>query len=194
MYPPAPWRLTGQGWLSVFRVRSADSRPDGTYAVGFVDYEPGGQLSYSELLVARRLSGTRNAVEVTDIWVDSVESCEGGRALWAIPKELCDFTRESTRTGPLSRAEWSASVSGRPIAEAYFTDVSRLAPRMPFSGRTRQPAVDGGPPRSGSFKGTAKALPCRGRWDFAPDSPLAWLRHQRQLASLRIADFRMLFN
>ena len=105
-YPPAPWGLQGQGWLSLFRVRSAGPRPDGRYVAGFVSYEPDSPLTYAELLVARVLD--RRQVEITDIWVDSVASRDGGRALWAIPKELCDFTLERRRTGPLTRTTWSA--------------------------------------------------------------------------------------
>ena len=33
----------------------------------------------------------------------------------------------------------------------------------------------------------------RARWDFAADGPLGWLRPARQLASVRMADFRMSF-
>ena len=192
-YPPAPWGLQGQGWLSLFRVRRAGLRPDGLYVAAFVSYEPDSPLTYSELLVARVLD--RRQVEITDIWVDSVASRDGGRALWAIPKELCDFTREHRRTGPLSRTTWSAGVGRRPIAEASFTDASKFAPRLPFGAGTRQPtlaAVEGAPVTA-TFRGSAKALACRGSWAFDAAGPLGWLHGQRRVGSFRVADFRMQF-
>ena len=90
--------MHGQGWLSLFRPRRIGPRPDGTYVAAFVSYEPGSPLTYSELLIARVLD--RRQVEITDIWVDSVVSRDGGRALWAIPKELYDFTLEHRRRLP----------------------------------------------------------------------------------------------
>jgi hypothetical protein len=199
-YPSAPWRMRGQGWLSLFRVRGTGLRPDGTYVAAFVSYETESPLTYSELLVARVLD--RRRVEITDIWVDSVASRDGGRALWAIPKELCEFTLEHRRTGPLSRTSWWAGVERRPIAAASFTDVSKAAPRLPFVGGTRQPALaDGGAtdpgghgePVTAALRGSAKALACRGGWDFDAAGPLGWLRGQRRIGSFRVADFRMLF-
>ena len=44
-----------------------------------------------------------------------------------------------------------------------------------------------------ALKGSAKALPCRGRWEFDEAGPLAWLAGKRPLASFRMADFQMSF-
>jgi len=199
-YPPAPWPLVGQMWLSLLRLRAAAEAPDGVrpaglYGVAFVSYEEGSPLTYGELLVARALPGRGRDVEITDIWVDSPASMAGGRELWAIPKGLCDFTLESSRTGPLSRTEWSASLARRPIASARFTDVSRATVRLPFKGGTWQPGIEDtdGEPRTATLQGSSRTLPCRGHWDFAPDGPLAWLRDRRPIASFRMADFRMSF-
>lgn len=196
-YPPAPWDMVGSLWLSLFRLRAAvdDLRPAGVYGVAFVSYEEGSPLTYSELLVARpvREDGLK-AVSITDIWVDSPASVAGGRGLWAIPKELCDFTLESSYRGPLTSTEWSASVGRRPIARARFTDVSRVAVRLPFRGATWQPPIDDhAAPVTAALTGSAKALPCRGHWEFAPDGPLGWLAGARRLASFRQAGFRMSF-
>jgi acetoacetate decarboxylase len=198
-YPPAPWPLVGQMWLSLFRLRepveaSGGRRAAGLYGVAFVGYEEGSPLTYSELLVARAL-GRGRAVEITDIWVDSPASMAGGRELWAIPKGLSDFTLDSARTGPLSRTSWAATAARRPIASADFVDLSRTAPRLPFRGLTRQPGIEdtGGEERSAALRGTARMLPCRGRWDFAADGPLDWLARARPLASCRMADFRLSF-
>jgi hypothetical protein len=193
-YPQPPWRMQGQLWLSLFRVRGVDGRPDGVYGAAFVSYEPGSELTYSELLVARPVAGPGRAVEITDIWVDSPESMEGGRELWAIPKGLCEFTSSTNRRGPLARAEWSASITGVPVARATFSDVSHLAPRLPFRGATRQPALEpGGEPLTAALRGSARSLPCRGRWDFDAAGPLGWLAGRRPLASFRMSGFEMSF-
>jgi acetoacetate decarboxylase len=39
-----------------------------------------------------------------------------------------------------------------------------------------------------------RALPCRGRWSFASDGPLAFLQEARQLASFRMKAFRLRFD
>jgi hypothetical protein len=198
-YPAAPWAMVGQLWLSIFRVSDAPGgvRQPGTYGAAFVSYEPGSPLTYSELLVARLVDAGSygKRVSITDIWVDSPASVAGGRELWAIPKDLCDFELETGHRGPLSSTDWSASLGRSPIASASFTDVSRVAPRIKFKGGTWQPGIEDtdGEERTATLQGSSKALPCRGRWDFAADGPLGWMRGARQVASFRQADFRMSF-
>jgi len=197
-YPAAPWQMVGSLWVSLFRLEHDvdELRPAGVYGAAFVSYEEGSVLTYSELLVARRVPSGRfkGRVSITDIWVDSPASVAGGRELWAIPKGLCDFTLESSYRGPVTTSEWSASLERRPIASARFTDLSRVAPRLPFKGGTWQPELpEGGGEKTATMQGSAKAAPCRGSWDFDADGPLAWLRGARQLASFRQAGFRMSF-
>lgn len=198
-YPPAPWHMHGSLWLSVFRLReAADERhPAGVYGCALVDYREPSPLTYGELLVARptKAPDGAKAVTITDIWVDSPSSLAGGRALWAIPKDLCDFDLESSFRGPVTRTSWTASVERRPIVEASFTDVSRAAPRAPFKGLVDQPPIAEHPGRGRAvMSGSARALPCRGRWSFAADGPLAFLREARQLGSFRMCDFRLRFD
>ena len=195
-YPPAPWRMHGQLWLSLFRVRRGDhaERPPGVYGVALVRYEEPSPLTYGELLVARM---HEKAVTITDIWVDSPASVAGGRELWAIPKDLCDFTFDTERRRLVTHTAWTASLEGRPLASATFTDVSRFAPRLPFKGDTWQQRAEPDP-RAGevvtaSLTGSSKTLPCRGQWSFDPDGPLGWLHGKRTLASLRQADFQLSF-
>ncbi|HEX5860349.1 MAG TPA: acetoacetate decarboxylase family protein [Nocardioides sp.] len=193
-YPEPPWVMQGQLWLSLFRVRGVEGRPDGVYGAAFVSYEPGSALTYSELLVARTVAEPRRAVTISDIWVDSPESVEGGRELWAIPKGLCEFSVETHGRGPLAAVELSASIAGSPVAKASFSDASRFAPRVPFRGATWQPPLDGaGEDKTATLHGSARTLPCRGRWEFALDGPLGWLAGRRSLASFRMSDFRMTF-
>ena len=198
-YPAAPWDMVGSLWLTLFRLREPvdDLRPAGVYGAAFVSYEEGSPLTYHELLVARQVSTERDGrrVTTTDIWVDSPESVAGGRELWAIPKGLCDFSLDTSHTGPLTSTEWSASEGRVAIASARFRDVSRLAPRVRFKGGTWQPGIadTGGQDRTATLQGSSKALPARAHWDINPDGPLGWLARARQLATFRQAAFRMSF-
>jgi acetoacetate decarboxylase len=198
-YPAAPWDMVGSLWLTLFRVREPvdDLRPAGVYGAAFVSYDEGSPLTYHELLVGRAVStaGDGRRVTITDIWVDSPESVAGGRELWAIPKGLCDFTFDTSRTGPLTSTEWTATQGRVAIASARFRDVSRMAPRLPFKGGTWQPGIEdtGGQPRTATLQGSSKALPARAHWDINPDGPLGWLARGRRLASFRQAAFRMSF-
>jgi hypothetical protein len=198
-YPPAPWKMHGQLWLSLFRVREGDhaERAPGVYGAALVSYEQPSPLTYSELLVARPVkeAGGRR-VHITDIWVDSEDSLHGGRELWAIPKDLCDFRRTTTGSR-VQRISWTTTLDGAPIASARFTDVSGLAPRLPFKGSTWQQRGphESGPDREvvAELSGSAKVLPCLGSWDFDTSGPLGWLAGKRPLASFRMADFAMSF-
>lgn len=189
-YPPAPWHMHGQLWLSLFRVREGDhpDRAPGIYGVALVKYEEPSPLTYAELLVAHLVD---KAVNITDIWVDSPASVAGGRALWAIPKDLCDFTFDTERQ-LLTQTAWTASLAGQPIVSARFRDASRLAPRLPFKGSTWQQRADG-EEVTAHLTGSSKALPCRGSWSFDARGPLGWLHGKRTLASFRQADFEMSF-
>jgi hypothetical protein len=189
-YPPAPWNMHGQLWLSLFRVREGDhpERPAGVYGAALVSYERPSPLTYSELLVARP---NEKRVTITDIWVDSPDSRDGGRDLWAIPKDLCDF-RLDNRGKRVQRTSWTAALKGRPIARARFSDVSSATLRTPFKGATLQER-ESGEEVLATLAGSAKVLPCRGHWEFNDAGPLAWLAGKRSLASFRMADFQMSF-
>jgi len=190
--------MHGSMWLTAFRLReAADERhPAGTYGVALVSYEEPSPLTYHELLVARTVKNAagKGAVTITDIWVDSPASQAGGRELWAIPKDLCDFDLETSFRGPVTSTDWTATLERRPIVEAHFTDISRAALRVPFTGLVEQPGIPEHPATADvTMKGTAKALPCRGRWSFAADGPLGFLRGARQLGSFRMSGFRLHF-
>jgi acetoacetate decarboxylase len=191
--------MHGAMWLTVFRLaQDADERhPAGIYGAALVDYRDPSPLTYGELLLARSLTNRRGerAVTITDIWVDSPASRAGGRELWAIPKDLCDFELETSHRGPVTSTRWSASLDRRPIVEASFTDVSRAAPRVPFKGLVEQPGIPDHPDWADVvMRGTAKAAPARGRWSFNADGPLGFLRGARQLGTFRMADFRLHFD
>jgi hypothetical protein len=202
MYPPSPWQMNGDLWLSLFRVTGVADHPDGIYGAAFVQYVDPSPLTYHELLVARvhddgpgrsgRGGRGGRSVNITDIWVDSPASMAGGRELWAIPKDLCDLEVREERAGLVGRTAWRATLEGGPLAAATFSDVSHRLPRVPFRGRTWQQREDG-TPVSATLAGSARSGPARGRWTFAPDGPLGFLAGRRSLASFRMAGFSMAF-
>lgn len=182
-------------WLSLFSVRSSGTsdRPSGLYGAAFVDYREGGVLSYRELLVARLVrDGAMPRVSITDIWVDSRASRDGGRALWAIPKDLADLHMEGRRLGPTVTASCDVSIAGSPVAAARATGMALPSLRTPFVFTTAQGREDGTSVVT-RVAGSARSLPCRVRWDFGADGPLDWLRGRRPVMSFRAADFRLSF-
>lgn len=193
-FPSPPWSLQGHMWLTVFPVTSgAPERPAGLYGVAFVDYTEGGVLSYRELLVARLLLDRAvPRVRITDIWVDSEASRDGGRSLWAIPKDLAELHVVERAAGPTGRVSCDANINGSPIAAARFTTARVPSLRTPFGFSVSQVREDGRPVVT-PVSGTSRNLPVHGRWDFGADGPLAWLRGHRQLGSFRLGDFRLTF-
>ena len=190
MYPSEPWDLRGQMYLSVFAVpRSALAqtivRPlrFGRWALvgaAWVSYEPGGVLQYRELLAAVLTHERgRPRVTITEIWVDSAASRDGGRELWGIPKDLAELAVSPT----------TASAAG--TAEAVFSRGVRLPGRWPTAMRLVQ-----------ELNGAVKRTPVRGRaglqtgratWQIEPAGPLGYLSGRRPLLTVALADFRMRF-
>lgn len=214
-YPPQPWHLFGQMYLSVWVVparRLDGGIPPGAKPVGFgrfallgaawVRYQAGSVLEYDELLAAvlvRR--GWRLRVTVTDIWVDSVPSRNGGRALWAIPKDLAEFEftgpdelagRPDELAGRPDELGASATVDGQPTARATFRRRRRLPGTLATRYTLSQPCgpkpLDS-PVRSRSGLDLASAT-----WDFDASGRLGRLHGiGRPLLSLHLRDFRIRF-
>jgi acetoacetate decarboxylase len=181
-------------WLSLFAVRSGTStRPAGLYGAAFVDYTEGGVLSYRELLLARLVrDGAVPQIRITDIWVDSEASRDGGRSLWAIPKDLADFHVADRPVGPALRTSCDAHVGGSPISAARFTAARVPSLRTPFRFTVNQEREDGTrvlTPVSGSSRNSL----VHGRWDFGTDGPLSWLQGRKPVGSFRLDDFRLTF-
>ncbi|MFI5935255.1 acetoacetate decarboxylase family protein [Actinoplanes sp. NPDC051494] len=189
MYPPAPWHLRGQMYLSVFLVRTADLPPlppgvrplsiAGRVPVGaaWVDYEPGGSLDYRELLAAvLTRAALRPRVTITDIWVDSPASRDGGRELWAIPKELATLAISPPSAGAAGIGTADIAVRGRTLPGRWPTPMTL--------------AQDGITTR---VRGTAALRPARLTWHLDPAGALGWLSGRRPVFSLVLAAFRMRF-
>ena len=201
MYPSEPWDLRGQMHLSLFAVpRSALAalppplaaavRPvtlGGRELVGaaWVRYEPGGILHYQELLAAVLVHERgRPRVSITEIWVDSVASRDGGRALWGIPKDLAELELRGTHDGGLR-------ASARSIATASFRPGRGLPGRWPTSMLVAQ-ALDGAVRRT-EVRGRAGLRLGRSRWHVEPGAQLGYLAGRRPLLTVTLTDFRLRF-
>jgi hypothetical protein len=192
-YPPEPWLLRGDLHTSVFLVPLADVRVDlppgwrpmrlgrfGVVGTAWVSYRPGGVLAYEELmstLLVRR--GWRVLPTITQIWVDSPSSRDGGRELWGIPKQLAKF------------GAFLATTDDGPIAAGSVQPRITLPWRLPGGFAVVQ-----------RLTGSAKVTPVRfralvglSRSTFAadPSGPLAFLAGRRAFLSFSVIDFRMIF-
>jgi hypothetical protein len=197
-YPPAPWSLRGRMYVSVFALRVRDLPPipselDGAVRVvrigrrafvgaAWVDYQPGGDMAYHELLAAVLMrAGLRPRVTITHIWVDSDDSRDGGRQLWGIPKQLAAFDFSDALTG--------TAVLARDIASA--TVRRRRGVRLPIGFRVTQ--VRDGKPLTTPVRSTASCGLARVAWEVDPGGPLGFLAGRRPLLSFAATDFRMTF-
>ena len=194
-YPPEPWYLGGSLLASAFLVDGSvfrDALPAGRHAlrlgskvvvgVASASYVPGGVLAYEELLVALPTWG-RGGLRITipQIWVDSAQSREGGRALWGIPKELAVFERSDTRAA-MNGAEMV--LEGR-TGRALLPGMRQLA--LPIL-----QSVEGGSILSHNrVIGRIRSL--RARWSFAADGPLGYLAGHTPFVSFAVRDASIVF-
>ncbi len=208
-YPPEPWELRGQMYLSVFAVPrsalpalpaplAAAVRPLGRrvpVGAAWVSYEPGGVLAYRELLTAVLVHERgRPRVSILDIWVDSVASRDGGRALWGIPKDLAQLTiRPGTGRSTVMAAHTGAepgSVPG-PIGAASFRAGLRLPGRWPTPMTVAQSL--GGGVRRTPVRARAGVRAAAATWRVDAQGPLGYLAGRRPLATVMLTDFRLRF-
>ena len=201
MYPSEPWDLRGQLYLSLFAVDrralaplppvlAAAVRPvtlAGRALVGaaWVSYEPGGVLQYRELLAAVLVHERgRPRISITEIWVDSVASRDGGRALWGIPKELAHLALRPNTGGGLAATAGS-------IATAVFRAGRRLPGRWPASllvAQERDAVLCRTPVRARAGLRVGGAT-----WRVEPAGPLGYLAGRRPLLTVTLTDFRLRF-
>lgn len=200
-YPPEPWRLRGQLHLTVWRADAAVLPPlpaglrpvrwGATVLVGtaWVDYGPGGVLSYRELLAAVLVRRSRRPlVSITDIWVDSEPSLRGGRELWGIPKDLATFDVE--QAGPSQR--WAAATpDGAPIARGTVTGRGTLPGRWPVGYTVAQQLA--GRLALTPVRSRSAVQPARTSWEFDAGGALQWLRTARPLLSVSLRDVDLRF-
>jgi hypothetical protein len=194
-YPASPWHLRGQLYASAFLVPVRDLHvelPPGCSLVRFagravvgvvwVDYQPGGVLTYRELMttvLVRR--GLRLLPTITHIWVDSEASRDGGRALWGIPKELAEFT--------FAHGRFAARDGHGRVAVGSVRTGRRLPLRLPVRFRIVQ--TKDGRPLVTPVRATASVSVGKGSFDAR--RPLAFLTGRRPVGSFVLSDFDMRF-
>ncbi len=116
VYPKPPWTLKGfvvgtLHWIDSASVRSllpsecqiVEIWPGKTLAnIYLAKYEAGSSLTYSELIIFPALIRDRGNQKgyqggwVSHIYVDNPDSVAGGREIWGLPKEMAEFTWESS--------------------------------------------------------------------------------------------------
>jgi hypothetical protein len=145
---PAPWDLSGSGWIIALRLPPDSPARDAFLPAGlagrgrglasflmFVDYAESGCGPYRELLF---IPGTfpfedgRRHLSIGRILVSTWDSVVNGRNNWGIPKDRADF--EVERAAGNGREERVRVTSdGRELCELRFAQ-SRLAPSLPVNG------------------------------------------------------------
>lgn len=201
-YPPAPWRLRGTLYGSVWSVPEAEAPelPHGLEPLafgsrrllltGWAIYDGSGMLSYREALLGILIRRPCfPAIAITRIWVDHPASVEGGRALWSIPKEMGAFG------GTPEAGAAVADAAGRPVASLHFTPRATMAWRHAARFRTVQPPLDTAGAGQVVARMRASGRPALGRaeWSFAPEGPLAFLHGRKPLFSVQLTDARLDF-
>ena len=108
---PAPWTLTGKGYILLYKfskpfVEEKTNLPEflkGQFAGGFgtlmlVDYSTSNAGPYGELLLipGKFKHEGKKLNTISKIYVSTMASVENGKRNWGIPKELADFSFQST--------------------------------------------------------------------------------------------------
>lgn len=106
MISPAPWRLTGQGYIFLCRFPQSfvsrhvhlphvlsDKFIGGYGFIMFADYESSNVGRYQELLCipGKVTYGNKRYYTISSIYVSTWDSVESGRVNWGIPKEPAEF-------------------------------------------------------------------------------------------------------
>lgn len=190
-YPDSPWDLHGQivATLMLVPTRELGEPPPGTHIVSvagralvtaaFFRYEEPSPLTYEELMatvLVRR--GRRPRVWIPWIWVDSEASRDGGRALWAIPKDLARFEVEPGRVHV-----------GEGLGSVLLRRLRRLPGRWPIAFHVVQERA--GRSVVTPVGGDVRLQAARGLWTFS--GPLAFLQHRRRLLTVRVPRFALTF-
>lgn len=141
---PAPWQLTGEGFILVYQFsrtfirRSdfiaaslADHFVGGPSVVILVNYHTSNAGPYQELLFIPGLFSYRRrwVSSITRIYVSTQVSVVNGRRNWGIPKQLGDF---DWRQGEHGQEQVTVSHNGHPFA--HFT-LQAVGPSVPVSSR-----------------------------------------------------------
>jgi hypothetical protein len=191
-YPPQPWQLKPNAWISVWRVpvelaKGVSGRDVAPFQVfgsavlcsGFVEYRAGGDLEYRECFLAALTRGW--GVSLPLIWVDSEPALRGGIELWAIPKQPANF-----------EFRWPTFVAQDAddrIAELFIQRIAAWS--LPF--RAKATIVQN---RDGDLIQTPARIRARicfaqANWSFSENGPLACLRTRQPWFSCAITESDM---
>ena len=211
-YPPAPWRLQGTAYVSLWQVRAsalpADWLPQGLRPVtmlgrvlvgtAFAVYEPSGDLAYNEVLAAVQVhGGGRPSLTVPFIWVDHPASIAGARAMWSIPKQEAAFRIRQAHDAedPSFRAS-AETPDGQPIADLLFRSRTSMPGRWPVRTAIVQTSLTGsggGDLRITPAQAWARVSLGAATWDFGRQSPFSFLRGRNPLVSVRLTEMSLHF-
>ncbi len=193
-YPPEPWDLHGHAHVGVWlQPRHAAPAPHhaGTrqvrlfgrvlVAAAFFRYDEPSPLTYDEIMATQLVrDGWRPRVSITHIWVDSPASMAGGRELWAIPKDLAEFSRVT-----------DASYEAHGIGRLRLGRIRRLPFQLPLRFRIAQDRE--GRLVTSPVAGRARLGITRGTWTFDSDGALGFLAGRRPLLTMTVEPFRLTF-
>jgi hypothetical protein len=193
-YPAEPWDLHGHAVFGIWLVpKDQAPAPHSPHtkaitifgrhivAAAFFIYEQPSALTYDEIMSTVLVrDGFKPRVSITHIWVNSPGSRDGGRNLWAIPKQLADFTVTP-----------GSSYEAHEIGTLRVRRAVHLPIKLPIGFTTAQ-----------DRNGTLKVTPVKGRvklgiamtrWAFNPTGPLSHLTQKRPLIALSVKRFRLTF-
>jgi len=193
-YPPEPWDLHGHAYVGVWLLPKGDAPAPSSPATrtitifgravvcaAFFVYEEPSPLTYDEIMATVLVrEGWRPRVSITHIWVNSVASRDGGRRLWAIPKDLAEF--EVAR---------HSSYAAQGIASLAVNRARRLPGRLPVAFRIAQDRA--GTLLVSPVSGRMRAGLATARWSLAADGPLAFLVGRKPLLTIALRPFHLLF-
>jgi hypothetical protein len=184
-YPAEPWDLHGHAYVGSWLVARADlpaphspaTKPvtilgRGIVGAAFFVYEDPSPLTYDEIMATVLVrEGWRLRVSITHIWVNRPASRDGGRELWAIPKDLADF--DVVRHTSYTASGIGALRPGR---------VRRLPFQVPLGLRIAQDQA--GSLLVSPVTGRARlGVVARAAWTFDADGPLGFLHGRRPNSS-----------
>ena len=197
-YPPSPWKLTAHAYVGLYLLPRAQlptphspaTKPltffgRGLVAVAFFVYEEPSPLTYNEIMSTVFVrKGWRPLVSITKIWVDSEASREGGRALWAIPKELADF-------GVHPHSSYVASEVGTTIGSLDVDGARTFPVALPVSFSVAQDRD--GRPLITKIRGRGRVGLAKVHWAFNPDGSMGYLAGHKSLLTLVLRPLRIVF-
>lgn len=196
-YPPQPWHLRAHAYVGIRLVpsRLLPAPPPGTRRVtvfgraivstAFFVYEDPSPLIYNEIMAAALVRrGWHTYVNILRIWVDSKASRDGGRELWAIPKDLADF--EIT-----PHSSYAGSDNGTLIGSIDIARVRTLPVALPIGFRIAQ-ECDGALLLT-KVRGRGRIGLTKASWDLDPGGPLGYLAGRRTLLTLALGPLRIVF-